>query len=274
MAHPIHRATTLPRFRALSRAAALFGAWAIGTVACAGATRTASVAFDPSKVVVETTPADASLVPRLSAYADQGVERIEAYFGAPLPAPIRIRVFSSRAEMDVYMRDAWGMEETACWMVGGAEEDALILLSPRVWREEACDHDPDDEDHVRDLVVHELVHVYHMQRNPAHEFDGVEGLDWFVEGLATFVSGQYERFHVDRAREAIATGAVPERLADAWTGRYRYGVSGSLVAYLEMRIGRLGIVELLEARQLDEVLAAVGMSETELLAAWAEWVRT
>jgi hypothetical protein len=91
--------------------------------------------------------------------------------------------------------------------------------------------------------------------------------------LATFVSGQYERFHVDRAREAIEAGAAPERLADAWTGSYRYGVSGSLVAYLESRVGRSRIRGLLEARGLDEVLAAVGMTEPELLAAWAQWVR-
>jgi hypothetical protein len=256
------------------RAVLLLAGSGIGMAACAGATNRVSMdPVPPTAVVVEADPADASLVPRLSAYAGHGVERIETYFGAPFPAPVRIRVFSGRAEMDAYMREAWGMQETACWMVGGAEEGALILLSPRVWREEACDHDPDDEDHVRDLVAHELVHVYHMQRNSTHEFDGVEGLDWFVEGLATFVSGQYERFHMNRAREAIDAGAAPAGLEDAWTGSYRYGVSGSLVAYLESRLGRSGIGGLLAARHLDEVLAAVGMTEPQLLAAWAEWVR-
>jgi hypothetical protein len=248
-------------------------AW-LALASCAlGPRRTTSVAPAASSPIrIEAVGEEDELVARLAEYARRGAERVEAYFGAPFHEAVRVRVFSDRSAMDAYMREAWGMDETACWMVGGAEEDGLILLSPRVWRTEACDHDPGDEDHVRDLVAHELVHVYHMQRNPSDEFDGVEGLDWFVEGLATYVSGQYQRFHVGRAREAVATGAAPVRLADAWTGSYRYGVSGSLVAYLESRIGRAGLTRLLGATRLEEVLAGIGMSEPELLAAWAAWV--
>ena len=102
------------------RAVLLFAGSGIGTAACAGATNRVSMdAIPPTAAVVEADPADASLVPRLSEYADHGVERIETYFGAPFSAPVRIRVFSGRVEMDAYMREAWGMEETACWMVGG-----------------------------------------------------------------------------------------------------------------------------------------------------------
>jgi hypothetical protein len=224
-------------------------------------------------VRIEAGAEEAELVGRLAEYSRSAAARVETFFGAPFTRSVRVRVFPSRVEMEAYMREAWGLEEAACWMVAGAEEEGLILLSPRVWREEACDHDPTDQDHVRDLVAHELVHVYHMLRNPTHELEGVEGLDWFVEGLATYASGQYERSHAERAREAVAAGAAPERLADAWTGPYRYGVSGSLVAYVESRIGRAGVINLLEATRLEEVLTAVGMSEPEFLAGWAAWVR-
>lgn len=218
-------------------------------------------------------PADAPIAGAIEAAATAGVAAIEGWFGAPFPSPVEIRVFPDRASFDRHLTESWGMPEVACWMVGGAEEDGLVLLSPRVWTEAACDHDPDDEREVRDLVVHELVHVYHMQANPTNDFEGVVDLDWFVEGLATLVSGQLARAHAARAREAVAIGAAPARLADAWSGPYRYGVAGSLVGYLETTIGRPGIVELLTATNQAQLLERIGTTEPELLAAWQAWVR-
>jgi hypothetical protein len=249
---------------------------ALVLAACAGGQRLSDTQVSEQAapaVIVEASQADDEIARTIEADASEGVRRIEEYFGAEaFVSPPRVRVFPGRAELDAYVREAWGLEGTECWMVGAAEEEALILLSPRVWREEACDHDPGDPNHVRDLVAHELVHVYHMQRNPTRAFESVEGLDWFVEGLATLVSGQYERFHVERAREAVASGAAPAQLADAWSGRYRYGVSGSLVAYVETRVGKGGVARLLTATRLDEALSAVGDTEAEFLAAWAAWV--
>lgn len=222
----------------------------------------------------QISPADSAVAASLQTYSRVGASRVEAFFGRPFPNLVLVRVFPDRESFDRHLREAWGMEEVACWMVGGAEEEALVLLSPRAWREEACDHDPEDAEHVRDLVAHELAHVYHMQVNPSHEFAGVEGLDWFVEGLATYVSGQLERFHRARAREAVEKGEGPLGLDDAWTGPYRYGVAGSLVAFVDERIGRDGLSALLEARTREEVLAAVGLTEDELLAEWRDWVRS
>jgi hypothetical protein len=228
---------------------------------------------DATELGYEITPADSALAAAIEADARAGAAAVETFFDAPFPRSVLVRVFPDRATFDRHLREEWGMEETACWMVGGAEEDALVLLSPRVWREEACDHDPGDADHVRELIAHELVHVYHMQVNAADEFEGVEGLDWLVEGVATWASGQLDRAQMARAREAVAKGEVPASLADAWTGPYRYGVAGSLAAFVGERVGRPGRRALLEAMGLAEVLEAVGLSEAELLAEWEEWVR-
>lgn len=221
----------------------------------------------------EIAAADSALAPSIERYARAGATRIEAFFDRPFPRPVVVRVFPDRASFDRHLREAWGMSEVACWMVGGAEEEALVLLSPRVWRESACDHDPGDADHLRDLVAHELVHVHHMQINPSDEFAGVEGLDWFVEGLATLVSGQLARSHAGRAREAVEKGEVPGTLDDAWTGPYRYGVSGSLTAFVAERVGRDGLARILEATSREEVLDAAGLTEAELLSRWEAWVR-
>lgn len=251
---------------------ALFLALSITDVA--GAQDAAPIAAREAELGFEISPADSVLTASLQAYAREGARRVEAFFDRPFPRPVLVRVFADREAFDRHLREAWGMNESACWMVGGAEEEALVLLSPRVWREEACDHDPGDAEHIRGLLAHELVHVYHMQVNPSSEFDGVEGLDWFVEGLATFASGQLERSHAARAREAVEKGEGPVGLDDAWTGPYRYGVSGSLVAFLVERVERGRLTTLLEATTRDQVLDVVGLSEEELLAEWQGWVRS
>jgi hypothetical protein len=220
----------------------------------------------------EHEPVDSLAVVPLREYVREGRQRIEAFFGRPFAESFVLRVLPTREAYDRHAAEKWGMSETACWMVGGAENEGVILVSPRLWTPE-CDHDPSDAMHVRDLVVHELVHVYHMQNNPSNEFEGADEVGWFVEGLATYASGQLEHGHAARAREAVETGAVPERLADAWSGPYRYGVSGSLVAFVDERVGRAGLVELLGATTQTEILDRLGMTESELLAAWAAWVR-
>jgi hypothetical protein len=239
----------------------------IATIAHPGA-----AAAQETSLTFDIAAADSAVAPAIEAYAREGVALAEAAFGAPFPRPVTVHVYPDRASFDRHLVESWGMPEVACWMVGGAEEEALVLLSPRVWREEACDHDPGDAAHVRDLVAHEIVHVYHMQANPSNAFDTVQGLDWFVEGLATYVSGQLERSHAARAREAVEKGEEPKSLDDAWTGPYRYGVSGSLTAFLAELVGRDGLVALLGATTRDEALLAAGLSEVEFLERWREWV--
>lgn len=158
-------------------------------------------------------------------------------------------------------------------MVASGVADEVRLLSPRAWTTEACEHDAEDELHLRRLVAHELVHAYHGQHNPSPDFVDVSGIDWFAEGLATYASGQLEDPALASAREALERGAGPDSLARAWTGRYRYGVSGSLVAFVDRELGRGRILELLGASSGEELLALIGRDEEELLADWRVWVR-
>jgi len=121
-------------------------------------------------------------------------------------------------------------------------------------------------------MVHELVHVFHGQLNPTGDFTGAEEVGWFVEGLAVHVSGQLERGHLAEPREAINQGVAPVRLVDAWSGKYRYGVCGSLVAYLDVTYGREVIRKMLAVTNQADLLALVGVTESELLDQWRKFV--
>lgn len=242
-----------------------------GCAAHAGRTEPAS-AVEAGRLSFEYEPEDSSQMAALESYSYEGVERVENFFGARYLNPVTVVVLPDRAAFDAYAAREWGMPQTQCWMVGAAATNSLVLVSPRHWSPD-CDHDPNDATHVRDIVVHELVHVYHMQHNPSDEFEGADEVGWFVEGLATYASGQLETGHADRAREAVETGAVPARLMDAWSGPYRYGVAGSLAAFIDETVGRDTFVELLGAATQDELLSAMGMTETQVLEAWADWVK-
>jgi hypothetical protein len=213
----------------------------------------------------------------IRADVEAGRRRVEAFFGAPFPRPFTVEVLPDRRAFTARLREELKDPtfESACWMVGVGSGAGLALLAPERWAQEACEHDAADARHVRNLVAHELVHVYHAQVNPLldREPDRFEPLGWFVEGLAVLVSGQLDDGHLAPAAEAVRLHLDPPTLAKAWSGKYRYGVSGSLVAWVDRRAGRGALVRMLRAASQDELLAAVGLGEAELLRAWLEDVR-
>ncbi len=215
-------------------------------------------------------PLGDELVPLL----EDGVRAVEAYFGRPFSRPFAVEVLPDRAGFDASLPPEWGLGQTQCWMVATGVADALRMLSPRAWGTDACEHDAGDDDHVRGIVTHELVHVFHGQANPTGDFVGAEDVGWFGEGLAVLVSGQLDDpRHAGAARAALDQGAAPRRLAESWSGPHRYGVTGSLVRYLELCVGREGLLRMLAATSEAGLLDIAGMSAEELLGGWSEFVR-
>jgi len=202
----------------------------------------------------------------------EGRKRIEEFFGKPFPRPCDVEVFADRSAFDAYFQKRWKVAKTEPWMVAAGVADRLLILSPRVWKTEAVEHNPADADHVRELVAHELVHVFHGQQNPTGDFEGMDNLGWFVEGLATYVSGQLSHEHRGAAAEAIQAGKGPRRLADAWSGQYRYGVCGSMVEFVDHRWGHETIWSLLAVTKPDVALKLLGVTEAQFLEDWQKTV--
>jgi hypothetical protein len=198
--------------------------------------------------------------------------RISEVFGR-FPDTVSVQLFPHREQFSAALREAWGIPDTQCWMVGAADDHSLRLLSPDAWAREACEHDPTDSGHRRMLVTHEAVHVYHGQVNPSADLGLLEDIGWFIEGLATWASGQLETDHAGRAAEALARDAAPSRLADAWSGTYRYGVAGSMAAFIDSRWGRATLLALLKSESTAGLLSKLETTEADFLRQWQEWVR-
>jgi hypothetical protein len=226
-----------------------------------------------SLLTVQHEAVDAAEAAWLRPVLEDGLSVVASALGRTWLEPVTVSIVPDRAAYTASFPAEYGMTETQCWMVAWAVADRLVVLSPRAWRgPEVCEHDPDDHEEVALLLHHELVHALHGQHNPTRDFTGMEEeLGWFIEGLATFASGQLERKHAGDARAAIAAGAVPESLSVAWSGRWRYGVCGSLVAYLEHRCGRERLAGMMAATKQAQLLEMAGLTEAELLAAWKEW---
>lgn len=118
------------------------------------------------------------------------------------------------------------------------------------------------------LIKHELIHVYHGQFNPTRDFSDIDDLDWFIEGLAVYASGQLTQDRLRKMQAAVVAGQVPDALSQIWTGPNRYGFAGSLVCYVDQKWGRAAAVRLLKARSSTEALATLGTDERTLLAGW------
>jgi hypothetical protein len=216
---------------------------------------------------------DDAIAVSLKPQFEQGQKRVEQFFRKPFRSRFDIEVVPDRAAFDDYFRKRWKIPKTEDWMVASGVADRLVILSPRVWKTQAVEHDPANVEHVRDIIAHELVHVYHGQHNPHPDFDGMDDLGWFVEGLAVYVSGQLERSpHRGGAREALSAGKAPAKLADAWSGRYRYGVAGSMAEFVDVRYGRAALEKLMPVVTNEEALKALNTTESKFLETWKAYL--
>src|SRR5262245_46112699 len=146
----------------------------------------------PARFHLSWQPVDEEQGAKLESVIAAAASSVETFFGAPYRERFEVVVHPDRAAFDASFPPEWGIEKTECWMVASGIASGVQILSPRAWKAEACEHDPANAGHVQRLLAHELTHVYHAQHNPSPDFMDVAGIDWFVEGLATYAAGQLE----------------------------------------------------------------------------------
>ena len=72
-----------------------------------------------------------------------------------------------------------------------------------------------------------MVHVCHGQFNSSPDFS------WFVKGLATYASGQFDSLRLEEIKKAVVENKIPVSLNSFWTGNLRYELSGSVVLFID-----------------------------------------
>lgn len=205
---------------------------------------------------------------------DMGVRQTENFFGKTFMQTFVVNLHPSRASLDRQWQNDWKMPDfkSECWMVASGISTQLDMIAPTRWKTEACEHNVADSLATQRLVTHEMVHVFHGQHNASGDFSAVEKLDWFVEGLATYASGQLTEVRMDDIRQLVQRGSAPTTLDDFWKGKFRYGQSGSAVRYLDEKYGRQVLISLMSAKSKVELLAALRTDEITFLQGWKEFV--
>jgi hypothetical protein len=203
-------------------------------------------------------------------FIEEGKKTVESFFAEAYKAPFAVYIHSNRGSLDTQWQKDWQMPEfkSECWMVASGTAEKLDMIAPSKWKEQACDHDPSNTEETARLICHELFHVFHGQINPDHDFSDVENLDWLVEGFATYASGQCDEARLKKVKTAIEENKVPASLNEFWKGPLKYGLSGSVMIYIEKQYGKKKVRELLAYTKKTEVLNALGTDEAALLEGW------
>lgn len=220
------------------------------------------------------TNSDADNLKDYAVLFENGRKSVVDFFGDSFQGKFDINVHPNRASLDSTWQKDWNMPgfKSQCWMVASGVSDKLDVLSPKTWKQTACEHDYADSTETQRLITHELVHVFHGQLNISPDFSDVHGIDWFVEGLATYASGQCDETRISEVQMAVRENNFPQNLSYFWTGNLRYGLSGSMVMYLDKTYGRDKITDLLKFNTLSAVLESLGTSESEILNGWKSYM--
>jgi hypothetical protein len=220
------------------------------------------------------TVADTSLIDEYQKLIDIGLSEVEKFFNEHYKKKFEVFIYPGRTSLDSAWEHDWKIPgfKSECWMVASGIADRIDILSPVRWDAESCEHKYSDKRQTRLLITHELVHVFHGQSNVSPDFSNVKNIDWFVEGLATYASGQCDSNRIEEVIKAINDRAIPRSTDQFWTGKLKYGQSGSLVMYIDKKYGRGKLKELLKYNENKKILATLNTNESDLLAGWKQYM--
>jgi hypothetical protein len=201
---------------------------------------------------------------------DNGIKFVEIFFADTFKNKFDVYIHPNRQSLDRQWQKDWKMPnfKSECWMVASGVADKLDMISPKTWDKESCEHSYAEKVKTQRVITHELVHVFHGQLNASRDFSDTENIDWFVEGLATYASGQCDSARIAEVKKLVLDNQSPATLDDFWKGSLKYGLSGSVVMFIDHKYGRAKIKELLLFNKKSQILHALNLSESALLAGW------
>lgn len=242
-----------------------------------------AVAFKPMQIwlnekhktyVLVYTNSDKENKKEYAELIDNGIKFVNDFFNEPFKEEFKVYVQPNRSSLDTTWQKDFKTPDfkSECWMVASGIATKFDLLSPTVWDKEACEHVYSEKQKTQQLINHELIHVFHGQQNVSADFSDVDNIDWFVEGLATYASGQLDSIRTAQVKKAINENKIPNTLDKFWTGKLKYGLSGSVVNYIDVTYGRKKLRSLLKYNKKAQVLSEISCSEAELIEKWKEFI--
>jgi hypothetical protein len=213
---------------------------------------------------------DLPVLGKIEQDAESGITSVTSFFNDSFRHRFDFYLFPERQELTEQWRKDWGMPEfnAQCWMVASGVAKRLDILSPLAWQDDACEHNPNDSIEIKQIIIHELVHVFHAQHNPRPGFAEMESLDWLVEGLATYASGQLSQTRLNNIVMRVRDGEIPASLSVLWQASDKYGMAGSFVKFIDLHFGRQKLIGLLPLNELSAILQYLGTSEQVLIELW------
>jgi hypothetical protein len=209
-------------------------------------------------------------------YLNTGIQTVQSFFSRQFIQKISVFIFPNRELLDV----SWQSElktpgfKSECWMVASGTANKLYILSPNAWKKDACEHNPDNKEEIQKIITHELLHAFHGQNNPNHDFDNMEEMDWFIEGLANYASGQlFEKSRISNIKKAFESYELPENFSELWKGKNKYGFSGFMSYLIDELYGREMLFDLLGCQNTSEVLHILKTDEEFLMEKWKMFVK-
>ncbi len=158
-------------------------------------------------------------------------------------------------------------------MVASGVAKKIDILSPTRWVTEACEHIYADTVRSQNLFTHELVHVFHGQLNASPDFSDVTEIDWFIEGLATYASGQCDAKRIRDLKDYIQNDTLPASLDGFWIGKQKYGLAGTMVMYLDAIYGRAKLMDLILFNRKEQIMQALATNDTALISGWKKYMK-
>jgi hypothetical protein len=227
-----------------------------------------------NQFVLNYAQADAARAKEYAVLVENGIQSCQKFFAASFKNNFDVFVHPDRASMERQWQKDWGMPDfkSECWMVASGVAAKLDLLSPLVWKSQACEHQFENQEETQRLITHELVHVFHGQNNPSPDFGNTQGIDWLVEGLAVYASGQGDEDRMAKVRSAVMEGNYPKQLEKFWTGNLKYGYAGSMVFYIDKTYGREKLIAMMKLTKLPEVLTLLAVDEESLISSWKNFI--
>src|SRR5690606_13778278 len=107
--------------------------------------------------------------------------------------------------------------------------------------------------------------------NPKPDFNGMDEMGWWIEGLAVYASEQLDSARLAGLRDLMEKNAVPQTLQKFWSGKHKYGLSGSVAAWLDKTYGRAVVVQLLSCTDTSRALSVLKTDEATVLDRWKKF---